>query len=408
MDQIVSRSTLSGPHLQTLLSSLAPRTFPLTLWGPANGYTVALFFECNTSYTADIVTKNTGKPILSQGWLLLIHQLPAKPTNLRVRIWRKLQKLGAVSIKNSVYILPANDKTNEDFQWLKQEIEAAGGEAAVFRANSVAGATDKEIIETFRKARDEEFAEISASLDALTGSVREQTKAKHLSAGRLASHEAELERLHAELERVVSNDFFGARGRASAVTAYGRSQKVIRSSQTPAIKTSPSLGKRNQLSVEDYQGRRWVTRRNIHIDRLASAWLIKQFIDKHPRFYFVPQGEKVENAIPFDMFGAEFTHQGEDCTFETLLKRFGLNDVKGLRDLAEIVHDIDLKDDKFQRLEAGGVKALVDGLSETIPDDRKRLQQASVIFDGLFRLLDKQSTTKQRRNPAKRKVSRKK
>ena len=338
----------------------------------------------------------------------MIHQLPPRPTNLRVRIWRKLQKLGAVCIKNSVYVLPANDKTNEDFQWLKQEIESAGGEAAVFRADSGEGATDKEIIQAFRTARDEEFAELTASLDGLAGSIREQTKVKHLSAGRLASHETELARLHAELERVVSNDFFGANGRGPAVTAYDRCQKVIRSSQIPAIKASASSGKRDQLAVEDYQGRRWVTRRNIHVDRLASAWLIRQFIDKRPRFYFVAEGEAVDNGIPFDMFGAEFTHHGEDCTFETMLKRFGLADVRGLRALAEIVHDIDLKDDKFQRLEAAGVKAMADGLSETFRDDRKRLQHASVIFDGLFRLLDKQLTKKQRRALAKRNVSRKK
>ena len=121
-----------------------------------------------------------------------------------------------------------------------------------------------------------------------------------------------------------------------------------------------------------------------------KAWLIKQFVDKHPRFYFVAEGETVPNAIPFDMFGAEFTHHGEDCTFETMLKRFGLSEVKGLRELGEIVHDVDLKDDKFQRLEAAGVNAVINGLSETCPDDRKRLQQATVIFDSLFRLLDKQ------------------
>src|SRR5512138_2945771 len=128
-------------------------------------------------------------PTPAQEWVLLIHQLPAKPTNLRVRIWRKLQKLGAVAIKNSVYVLPANEKTNEDFQWLKQEIESAGGEAAVFRADAVEGTTDKEIISTFRAARDEEFAEITAELDGLAGSIRQQTRGKHLSAGRLAAHE---------------------------------------------------------------------------------------------------------------------------------------------------------------------------------------------------------------------------
>ena len=132
-----------------------------------------------------------------------------------------------------------------------------------------------------------------------------------------------------------------------------------------------------------------MTRQNIHIDRLASAWLIKQFIDKRPRFYFVAEGETVENAIPFDMFGAEFTHHGDDCTFETMLKSFSLMEIKGLRELAEIVHDIDLKDDKFNRLEAAGVNTILNGLSESLQDDRKLLNQASMIFDGLFAVLDK-------------------
>src|SRR5213595_454324 len=154
------------------------------------------------------MAKNSAK---KPEWILLIHQLPPHPTNLRVRIWRKLQKLGAVAIKNSVYVLPDTEKTNEDFQWLKQEIESAGGEAAVFRADSVEGTTDKEIISAFRKARDEEFAEIATGLDGLAGSIREQTRGKHLSAGRLTAHETELDRMHAELERVIANDFFEAR-----------------------------------------------------------------------------------------------------------------------------------------------------------------------------------------------------
>lgn len=335
------------------------------------------------------------KSIPMQEWILLIHQLPPKPTNLRVRIWRKLQKLGSITIKSSVYVLPANEKTNEDFQWLKQEIESAGGEAAIFRADSVEGTTDEEIIASFRKARDEEFAEIAAGLDGLAGTVREQTRGKHISPGLLAAHEAELDRLHSELERVIAIDFFNAKIRQAALKAYERCQKTLRSSQTPAATKSTSNLKSKVLLITDYQGRRWMTRRNIHIDRLASAWLIKQFIDKRPRFYFVAEGETVEHAIGFDMFGAEFTHHGEDCSFETMLKRFGLRDIKALRELAEIVHDIDLKDDKFHRLEAAGVNAIINGLSETIRDDRKRLQQASVIFDGLFALLGKQTERKQ-------------
>src|SRR5712691_5859346 len=341
-------------------------------------------------------------------WILLIHQLPPKPTNLRVRIWRKLQKLGAVAIKNSVYVLPANEKTHEDFQWLKQEIESAGGEASVFQAASVEGATDEEIIAAFRKARDEEFAAITAELDGLAGAVSQQTRGKHLSLGRLATHESELDKLHAQLESVIANDFFNAARRTPALAAYERCQKAIRAAHGQPAKVSRSLKRSGTLDLAKYQGRRWMTRRNLHIDRLASAWLIKQFIDKRPRFYFVTEGETVEGAIPFDMFGAEFTHHGEDCTFETMLKRFGLNDNKGLREIAEIVHDIDLKDDKFHRLEAAGLNAIINGLSETLREDRKLLQQTSAIFDGLHSLLSaterlRRSTKSKRTKPSRKK-----
>ena len=340
-----------------------------------------------------------------QDWILLIHQLPPKPTNLRVRIWRKLQKVGAVAIKNSVYVLPATEEAHEHFQWLKQEIESAGGEAAVFSAGSVQGATDEEIVAAFRKARDEEFAAISAQFDGLTGAIREQSRGKHLSAGRLSAHETEIDKLHVELERIAANDFFNAGGRAAAFTAYERCKKAIGAAQGPTGKAAQSQKKGGTLDVAKYQGQRWVTRRNLHIDRLASAWLIKQFIDKRPRFYFVSEGETVEGAIPFDMFGAEFTHHGEDCTFETMLKEFGLAESKGLREIAEIVHDIDLKDDKFHRLEAAGLNAIIDGLSKVLRDDRKLVQQTSVVFDGLYALLNRESQKKTSSMPRKRKRS---
>jgi hypothetical protein len=350
------------------------------------------------------MTRKTQPP--ERDWILLIHQLPPKLTNLRVRIWRNLQKLGAVAIKNSVYVLPATEKAHEDFQWLKQEIESAGGEAAVFRAGSVEGATDDEIIAAFRKARDEQFAVISAEFDGLTGAMREQSRGKHLSAGRLSAHETEIDKLHAELERIATNDFFDAAGRAAAFSAYERCQKAIRAAQGPTGRAAMSHKKGGTLDVAKYQGQRWVTRRNLHIDRLASAWLIKQFIDKRPRFYFAGEGETVEGAIPFDMFGAEFTHHGEDCTFETMLKQFGLAESKGLREIAEIVHDIDLKDDKFHRLEAVGLDAIVDGLSKVLRHDRKLLQQTSIVFDGLYALLNKESEKKSQAKTPSRKRSR--
>src|SRR6476619_6955884 len=132
--------------------------------------------QCNSSYTS-ITLSSQQTEAGTQRWILLIHQLPPRPTNLRVRIWRKLQKLGAVAIKNSVYVLPANEKSNEDFQWLKQEIESAGGEAAVFRAGSQEGAADNDIINAFRSVRNDESAALAAQFDGLTGRVREQLRA---------------------------------------------------------------------------------------------------------------------------------------------------------------------------------------------------------------------------------------
>ncbi|MDQ3684956.1 MAG: chromate resistance protein [Acidobacteriota bacterium] len=344
-----------------------------------------------------------------QEWMLLIHQLPPKPTNLRVRTWRKLQKLGAVSIKNSVYVLPFSEKTHEDFQWLKQEIESAGGEATVFRAGAVEGATDGEIIAAFRQERDEEFARLTAELDGLTGTIREQRRGGHLSAGRLGGYEVELDKLHAELERVVSIDFFNAKGRASATTAYERCQKAIQALQDRegAVTKARATKGTDVLDPSQYRGRRWVTRRNLHIDRLASAWLIRRFIDERPRFHFVAEGETVEGGIRFDMYGAKFSHRGEDCTFETLIKRFGLGDDPALGEIAEIVHDIDLKDNKFNRLEGAGLDAVVRSLAKLLRDDRKLMRQADVIFDGLYSLLGEDAANKEEHDGGRRRGRRK-
>lgn len=346
--------------------------------------------------------------VTKQNWILLIHQLPPVPTNLRVRTWRKLQSLGAVAIKNSVYVLPFSERTHEDFQWLKQEIEAAGGEATVFRAGAVEGATDDEIISTFRKQRDEDYARMTAELEGLTGAIREQKRGDHLSTGRISNYEADLNKLHAELERIVVVDFFKARGRTAAQASYERCQKALRSSQNreaKAAESSNAVGA--SLDLAQYQGRRWITRRNLHIDRLASAWLIKRFIDSRPRFFFVGEGETVEGGIPFDMFGAELGHQGEDCTFETMIKRFGLSDDAALCRIAEIVHDIDLKDNKFNRLEATGLDAVVRSLAKLLKDDRQLMQQSNVIFDGLYSLLGEDTENKEKHDGGRQRGRRK-
>jgi hypothetical protein len=324
----------------------------------------------------------------NQEWILMVHQLPPSPTNLRVRTWRRLQSLGAIAIKNSVYALPFSDRANEDFQWLKQEIEASGGEATVLRAAAVEGATNREIVALFRSARDEDYAQVAADLDGLTGAIREQQKGGHLSAGRLNSHEAELGRLHKQVERTIATDFFDASGRRAAMAAFERCNKALRAFQARGEKgTKPGVATRASRDLALYQARCWFTRRNLFIDRLASIWLVRRFIDKKPRFSYVADGRAVKNGIGFDLFGGEFTHLGDDCTFETMLKQFGLIEHRGLRAIAEIVHDIDLKDNKFNRSEAAGVSTIIRGLGQLLGSDQKLARQCIPIFDSLYELL---------------------
>jgi hypothetical protein len=341
--------------------------------------------------------------ISKQDWILLVHQLPPKPTNLRVRTWRKLQTLGAIAIKNSVYVLPFNDKTSEDFQWLKQEIESAGGEATVFHAGAVEGATDDEIVASFRAARDEEYSFITGELDGVTGAIREQKRSGHLSVGRSKSYEADLDKLHKELERIIASDFFHTSGRSAALAAYDRCRKALMASKSQKQQEADSSSaKSGAIKLAQFQGRRWVTRKNLFIDRLAAIWLIKRFIDKRPRFSFVSDGETVKGGIAFDMYGAEFTHEGEDCTFETMINRFGLGNDLGLRALAEIVHDMGLKDNKFNRLEVAGLNAIIRGLAGLLNDDRKLAEQCSPIFDGLYELLGRDEDATREKHSEKR------
>jgi hypothetical protein len=294
-----------------------------------------------------------------------------------------------VAVKNAVYVLPFNEKTYEDFQWLRQEIEAAGGEAAVFRAGSVEGKTDDEIIASFNRQRDEEYAQLTAELEGLYGALREQKRGGHFTLARLTQYESELSKLRLELERIESTDFFHAARNAPTRLMFEKCQKALHASKVGRKETKEAVEPESRLATARYQGKLWITRRNLHIDRLASAWLIRRFIDQRPRFRFVEDGNTVQKGIPFDVFGAEFAHQGEDCTFETLIKRFDLEGDVGLRELAEIVHDIDLKDDKFHRTEAAGVNAAVVGLSRLVKDDRKLIQHTTALFDGLYKLLSK-------------------
>jgi hypothetical protein len=301
-------------------------------------------------------------------WLLLIHQIPPKPAYFRVKIWRRLQTMGAVAIKNSVYVAPRTEEAQEDFEWLLREIVRGGGDASICEARFVEGLEDDQVEGLFTAAREADYRQIAD--EARVVAERGVAGDARLQA------EADLSRLRRRLTAVSAIDFFGAPGREIAEGLVGGLERQM---QAPDPSVAHATGR------ESLQGRTWVTRKGIHIDRIGSAWLVRRFIDPEARFKFVPaRGYRPEpGEVRFDMFQAEFTHEGDLCTFEVLLARLGLDD-PALRPMAEIVHDIDLKDGKFDRPEAAGIDRLVAGLAMAHRDDEDRLARGSAIFDDLY------------------------
>jgi hypothetical protein len=296
------------------------------------------------------------------GWLLLIHQIPQNPGYLRVKVWRRLQRVGAVAIKSSVYVLPVSEQAREDFEWTLREIVQGGGDASICEARFVEGLSVEQVEALFHAARDADYAQIAE-------------EAREVGAATEMPSAAELARLRRRLEEVSTIDFFGAPGRALAEAALLSAEARVRS----ASQSDPPDGRET-----DYRCRTWVTRKGIHVDRMASAWLIRKFIDPEARFKFVAgQGYMPEpQELRFDMFQAEFTHEGDDCTFEVLKRRFALEDA-ALDAIAEIVHDIDLKDGKFGSPEAQGVAAVVAGICRVHRSDDERLTRGEQLFDHL-------------------------
>jgi len=309
-------------------------------------------------------------------WLLLIHQIPPKPDYTRVKIWRRLQRLGAVPVKNSVYVLPKSDQTQEDFQWVLREVVESGGDASLCEARFVDGLADDEVMQLFRSAREDDYQEISRDLERIATSLSKKTKTDSEREKRLA---LELERIHKRMAEVLAIDFFSAPGRESA-------ERLIFALDARLQESSPA-GKaaKAKQQLQDFQGRTWVTRKGIHVDRMASAWLIRRFIDPNAHFKFVPaKGYQPEpGEIRFDMYEADFTHEGDRCTFEVLIERVGLLD-PGLGPIAEIVHDIDLKDSKFGRDETPGIDRIIAGVAMANKDDEARLARGSALFEDLY------------------------
>ena len=310
-------------------------------------------------------------------WLLLIHQIPPKPDYFRVKIWRRLQRLGAVAIKNSVYALPKNDQTQEDFQWVLREIVEGGGEASLCEARFVEGLSDVQVEGLFQTARGVEYGQVAeearrlAEMPLPDGQI-EETRRSQL--------EIDLARLKRRLAEVVAIDFFGAPGREAADGLVTGVEARLHEKKAGKQFVSAAVTRR-----EDFRGKVWVTRKGIHVDRMASAWFLRRFIDSDARFKFVPpKGYKpLPGELRFDMFEAEFTHEGDRCTLEVLMERTGLHD-PALSPISEIVHDIDLKDSKFHRQETPGIERLIAGIAMSHRDDEARLARGAAVFDDLY------------------------
>jgi hypothetical protein len=316
-------------------------------------------------------------------WLLLIHQVPPKPDYLRVKVRRRLQQIGAVAVKSTVYALPSADATREDLEWVLREIVAAGGQGAICEANFVSGLSDVDVESLFRTERAADYESIAREARAV------------LEKAQVHEHRAEVESVRARLrkrhEQVRAIDFLGA-PEASAADALLREIEA----RLEAVEPAATSSKKVQRVSHAPRGKTWVTRKGVYIDRIASAWLIRRFIDPKARFKFVPgRGHKpAKNELRFDMFEGEYTHEGELCTFEVLLERFELRD-SALVAIGEVVHDLDIKDGKHQRPETAGIEQVIAGIAMANKDDNIRIERGSAVFDDLHAYLSRTTAKRQ-------------
>jgi len=308
---------------------------------------------------------------MNEPLLLLLVGVPPTPSSLRVRVWRRLRSLGAVPLKRSAYLLPDTPERYEDFQWLAQEIQREGGDATLIRVQQIENLGPEQVRRLFHEPRDHDYRQLAARYRKVLQRFDRKSAAKSARA------QEELARLAKEHQRIRDIDFLDAPAGAEVrrleevIAMRSRSPEKVRREEAPT------------LDLSKLRGRRWVTRPRPHIDRIASAWLIKRFIDPQAQFVFAPPAEFPKDAIPFDAPGVELSHQGEDCTFETLVKRARLRD-RRLTRLAELVHEADLRDGKYPNEEARGIDVAVRALLAASPDDHQVLANGMTLFEGLY------------------------
>lgn len=314
--------------------------------------------------------------VSEQQLLLLLVGVPPTPSSLRVRVWRRLRSLGAVALKRSAYLLPDTPERYEDFQWLAQEVQRDGGEATLIRVQQIENVTPGEVLRLFHEPRDQDYRQLAARYRKVLQRLDKKSISPRI--------QEDLGRLAKDHQRIRDIDFFDAPGGAEV----RRLEEAIamRTRRPEAQRPEP----RPSLDLSKLKKRRWVTRPRPHVDRVASAWLIKRFIDPEAVFVFAPPADFPADAIPFDAPGVELSHQGEDCTFETLVKRAKLRD-RRLARLAEVVHEADLRDGKYPHEEARGIDVAVRALLAATADDQQALAQGMTLFEGLY------ATTSRRR-----------
>jgi hypothetical protein len=299
-------------------------------------------------------------------WLLLLLRFPATHTAQRVAIWRKLKKSGAIQIQTSTYILPDEPARYESFQWLTQHIRDAGGDATLVRAREIEGLPNEKLIGLFNSTRGKEYTVLAEMLHSSKhrGKTTAKEPAPHL-----------IDRVRKQFREIQQTDFFNCPRAQDVEMLLGKFEGDQRSESTAST-----------IRSRDYRGRTWLTRPRPEIDRVGSAWLIRNFIDPNARFIF---GQKIpgkRRVVSFDMLNADFSHQGDDCTFETLTKRFGIQD-KTLRKLGEMIHDADLDDGKFGRNECIGIDRVLKGWAKEGLADQEILRRGFECFEALHAFL---------------------
>ncbi len=315
-------------------------------------------------------------------WLVFFYSIPSRPVGSRVKIWRKLIKSGALPFRGAVYILPNNEENFEYFQWLVSEVTSMGGEAAFVRAEEIQPMKGKEIIDLFNRQRERDYRKIETGLEEIQRRIDSIKKGSSLSRSERLLEP--FRRLIKEFEEVRKIDFFSTqRGDDLKERMKIIEPKIIATTSLDGKKGHPPIAAKR---VEDYKGRTWVTRKSPFVDRMASAWLIKRFIDEKAIFQFMD--EKMmqnlkQDSIAFDVRGGEFTHIGDMCTFEVFVKTFKLKD-KILKKISEIVHELDVKDEIFRNPESRGIEEILIGIKKTARNDIEILEKGMVIFDMLY------------------------